>query len=285
MKRLKKILPIAIVAAVLIAVDLSTGYISIFFKYLPYQFSSEKYIEFVEKTYCEENLEEDHLCVNDKNYDGTELFKTQLPEITEKHSLHNKLEEEYSLSQIASAENDFDKALQVLSWLTENTFYSGIRFRFLNDNTEDMLNSSFGKPFLKALNCRNKAIIFSDCLVAAGVKAYPICMISMNGSCHFTCHVYISETDKWCLFDPSFGCWLSDEKGQPLDVFEVRDMFLQGGKPVAQNYSFNGTDRAEEEYMNAFLKQCLSNLSTWKDNSHKDRDKMLAKSFNYAIPE
>ncbi len=285
MKKLKKFIPIIITVAILLTVELSTGLISSFFRILPSQFSSEAYIRFIENIDYDKSLEESPLCVNDKMGDGTEYSKTELSAITERRELHEELYEEYKLDTIATADSDFEKSLQLISWLTENTYYSGVRLKSVNDNSVDMLKSSFGKSIFSALNCRNKAIVFADCLVAVGVKAYPVCMLSMNNGCHFTCRVYISELDKWCAFDPSFGCWFSDANGTPLDIFELRELFLQGGEPTVNNYNFNGTDRALHEYITGFLKGCMSNLSTWDNNSENGRDEVLGKNFKSSIPD
>ncbi len=281
---LKIILPLAITAVILLIVELSTGLISAFFRVLPYQLSSEKYVEYIENSDFEKSLKENPLCANDKNSDGTEYKKTELSATIAKREFHTELNEKYKLETVATADSDFEKSLQIMSWLTENTYYNGIKMKLVNDDSIDMLKSSFGKSFINALNCRNKAIIFADCLVAVGIKAYPVCMLSV-GNCHFTCRVYINELGKWCAFDPSFGCWFSDESGAPLDIFELRDLFLQGKEPTVNNYNFNGTDRALNEYMTGFLKGCMSNLSTWENNSEQNRNKVLGKEFKFAIPQ
>ncbi len=260
-------------------------FIDAFFKYLPYQFKAEKYIEYIEHTDIKKELKNDPLCLYDKNQDGTTYEKTKLSEVIKKHSFHNELIKEFKLNTVATANSDFEKSLQILSWLTKNTHYNGIRFKCVNDNSLELLKFSLGKPFTHALNCRNKAIVFSDCLVALDVKAYPICMLSMHNDCHFSVRVYISELNKWCAFDPSFGCWFSDETGSPLDVFEIRDLFLQGRDIIINDYNFNGTQKAKDVYMSSFLRKCMSNLSTWGNNSTDFRNKVLGKKFCFAIPE
>ena len=73
------------------------------------------------------------------------------------------------------------------------------------------------------------------------------------------------------------GCWFSDKAGNPIDIFEMREMFLQGDEPVVNGYNFNGTTECFEVYINCFLKMCISNLSTWRDNSMDRRDKTKSK--------
>lgn len=202
--------------------------------------------------------------------------------------MHRIIAEKYNLFEVATAQKDFEKVIQVLTWLTQNTFYNGAQIHLLSDNTLDILKYSFGKPFKNAINCRAKAIALADCLVAVGIKAYPVCMCSVKSrNCHFTCRAYISELNKWCIFDPSFGCWFSDSNENPIDIFEIREMFLQNNEPIVHGYNFNGTTECFDVYMNGFLKVCISNLSTWHDNSMDRRDtKKLPdrKEFKCKIP-
>lgn len=77
---------------------------------------------------------------------------------------------------------------------------------------------------------------------------------SVLKNCHFICRAYISELDKWRAFDPSFGCRFADKSGKPLDVFKMREMFLQGDEPIVNGYNFNGTTDCLDVYINAFFK-------------------------------
>ena len=253
------------------------------------QFSSEKYAEYVSEMDYEEALLKEPVCVKDMASEDRELTETELDKIIKPYDFHTQLNEKYNLSDIATADSDFDKAVQILEWLTEHTYYSGMQMKMLNDDTLEILDYSFDKPFNRAINCRYRAIAFADCLVAVGIKAFPVAMVSseFTGS-HFTCLVYISEEDKWCSFDPSFGCWFTDEDGELLDIFEIRELFLENKEPVVKGYSFNGKQENFDVYMNSFLKFCISNLSTWADNSTDRRSENTfsgRKQFSSAIPE
>ena len=253
------------------------------------QFSSEKYSEFVSEMDYEKELLKEPVCIKDMASEDRELTETELDKIIKPYDFHTQLNEKYNLSDIATADSDFDKTVQILEWLTEHTYYSGMQMKMLNDDTLEILDYSFDKPFNRAINCRYRAIAFADCLVAVGIKAFPVAMVSseFTGS-HFTCLVYISEEDKWCSFDPSFGCWFTDKEGELLDIFEIRELFLENKEPVVKGYSFNGKQENFDVYMNSFLKFCISNLSTWADNSTDRRSENTfsgRKQFSSAIPE
>lgn len=285
MKKIKVLTIIGVIVAVLFLVELRFNLIDT----IIVQFSEEKYAEYVSEFDYEKELLKEPVCVKDMASEDTELTQTELDKIVHTYDFHKELNEKYNLSDIATAERDFDKAVQIIEWLTEHTYYSGAQMRLLKDDTLDILDYSVNKPFTRAINCRYRAIVFADCLVAVGIKAFPVCMVSsgFNGS-HFTCMVYISEKDKWCAFDPSFGCWFTDEEGNLLDIFEIRELFLDNKEPIVKGYSFNGAQKNFDVYINCFMKLCISNLSTWADNSSDRRSEdnfSGRKQFGSAIPE
>ncbi len=280
---------IAIILCVITAVSVFTEIRYNLITVIALQFSKEKYSDFLADIDFEKSLESEPICIKDKQSENKSLITTDISSITHQLKMHKQISEEYNLSDVATADTDFEKVLQILDWMTQHTYYNGNQLRILNDNTAEILKYAIDKPFTNALNCRYKAIAFADCLVAIGIKAYPVCMLSSEFvGCHFTCHAYISELDKWCAFDPSFGCWFSDTEGNPVNMPEVREMFLKGTEPTVNGYNFNGTIECFEEYMNGFLKYCISNLSTWENNNMDGRNsKSFAKrkAFNAALPE
>ena len=253
------------------------------------QFSSEKYAEFISEIDYEKELLKEPVCIKDMASQDKELTQTDLNKIIYTYDFHAQLREKYNLSSIATADSDFDKTVQILEWLTKHTYYSGMQMKLLKDDTLNILDYSFDKPFTRAINCRYRAIAFADCLVSVGIKAFPVAMVSseFTGS-HFTCLVYISEEDKWCSFDPSFGCWFTDDEGNLLDIFEIRELFLENKEPIVKGYSFNGKQENFDVYINFFMKFCISNLSTWADNSSEGRSENTfsgRKQFASVIPE
>lgn len=200
--------------------------------------------------------------------------------------MYDQLSEIYNLNSIADCNNDFDNAIKLMNWLTDNTYYSGQQLAFhrqLPDNAVDILKFSFGKSFRYAINCRYKAIAFSDILNSVGIKSYPVCLEPE----HLICQAYIKEQNKWIALDPSFNSYFTDEDNCPLSIFEVRDGFLQNKSPNIVGYNFNGTDECKEVYINNFIRTNLHCIITWKDNSEENRYSPTfegRKDFSFRIP-
>ncbi len=192
----------------------------------------------------------------------------------------------YRLKDIAKGESDFERVVNLFDWFCENTYYSGMQLKGMPDDSLKILRFSYKKKFSHAINCRDKAIAFSDCLLALGLKSYPVALFS-NNWCHFMSQVYIGELAKWCVFDPSFHTYFTDDNGNILSVFELRLLMVEGKQPIMHGYSFNGTQECQDVYMNMFVKQTLSNITTWEDNSEDRRNKYLPKNrkkFSSAVP-
>ncbi len=202
---------------------------------------------------------------------------------------YDKIKERYKITGIDNIVNDFEKAVAIMQWLTENTYYLGMSFKILPDDTLKKLKYSFRKGFSGAINCRDKAIILTDLLIAHGIKAYPIMLNNITKTeCHFVTHVYCKELEKWVVLDPSFNTHFTDENNRILNIFELREYKINGKEPLANGYSFNGTQKAKDIYLKYFIGNGLARISTWKDNSnHKRKSGNLGKRkcFDYKLPD
>ncbi len=204
---------------------------------------------------------------------------------------YDEIKKKYSLDSVIKGDTDFERALSLMQWLTDNTYYNGWQLAFykpLCDDTLDILDFSFRKGFEGAINCRYKAIALADLLIAYGIKAYPIAMLdAKKDGNHLTVHLFLSDEKKWVLLDPSFNTYFLDSDNNVLDVLQLRDYFLAGKEPTIAGYNFNGTVEGMDVYKELFIKPCLTNLRTWKDNSasgRKTRKIKDRKAFEYKLP-
>lgn len=199
---------------------------------------------------------------------------------------YSELMAKYGLIKAAGNGNDSEKIRNILNWLTANTYYCGIGANITPDDSLKILKASYQRDFRCAINCRQRAILFTDICIALGIKAYPIMLLSKSSwFCHFIVHVYISELGKWVAYDPSFGVRFLYEK-QPVNVFVLRQLLLDDKQIEYEGYTLNGKGDCLEIYINGFLKSSLSNIGTWENNirNSKDRKKYCALAFNCKLP-
>lgn len=204
---------------------------------------------------------------------------------------YDAIKDKYSLKSVVKGSTDFERTLSLMQWLTDNTYYSGQQILFnkpLADDALAILDFSFRKPFSHAINCRYKAIAFSDLLIASGIKAVPIALLdSKNDGNHLMVQAFLSDEQKWVLLDPSFNTYFTDKDANVLDVFELRELFLSGQDPIICGYNFNGTTKGMDVYKLLFVKSVMTNLSTWHDNTNLNRKSAKfseRKTFDCKIP-
>lgn len=182
------------------------------------------------------------------------------------------------LTQTAGSGTTFNKAIRLMQWLSDNTFYNGMAFRRLKDDPVSILRSSYSKGFRGALNCRHKAFAYADCLLAAGIKALPLCLLrphKYNGEpsvgCHFMVQVFLPEQNKWIITDPSFNTYFQDGQGRLLGYFDLIEC-VKNDSYIIKGYNFNGdSKRCIDIYKAVFVQATMQYIGIWEDNSRKNR--------------
>lgn len=185
---------------------------------------------------------------------------------------YKDLIKKYKIPGLENEKTVFGKSLAIMYWLTQNTYYSGAQMNILPDDSLEILDFSFGKGFEYAINCRDKAIVLTDLLIAYNIMAYPIALEDENhwGS-HFVVHVFCSDEGKWVVLDPSFNCYFKDSSNTILNIFELRELRLKNQNPLVIGYSFNGTNACMDIYLKYFIGVTLTHITTWESNSNDRR--------------
>ena len=126
--------------------------------------------------------------------DTSGLKQPDVPGLFAYQPIYDTLRQKYALDTAVRGNTDFERALSVMQWLTDNTWYSGAQYHLLRDDPLQILDYAYRKPFKNAINCRFKAIVLSDLLQAFGIPAYPIAMLDANkNGNHLTVHVYLKR--------------------------------------------------------------------------------------------
>ena len=169
-----------------------------------------------------------------------------------------------------------------MQWISEKTCYCGYS-NLGPSNCIDIINFSFEKGFEGAINCANKAILLSDCLLSLGIFALPITItnniLNKNnndfgaGTVHVVVHVYINECKKWIMLDPSFNSYLINDEGNILNLIEIKKAYNNAEYVKIGQYSLNGNNEIfREKYINQFIFLSLFRISIWDGNSDDKRN-------------
>ena len=184
--------------------------------------------------------------------------------------VHEKLRKAYKLDEIAGQGTAFERSLRLMDWLTAHTYYSGMSvwsgyFNQWREDSYQRLRFAFDKPFSHSLNCRHKAMIFADCLMAVGIYAMPLGILPG----HLVTHVWLPEERGWIMLDPSLGSYITGSEGRALNLIEIHDHHRKGEALRVARYSLNGTQDCRELYLDCFVLNSLQGITACDGSSRK----------------
>lgn len=153
---------------------------------------------------------------------------------------YDQLFELYQINEIAGTKNDFNKALNLLNWISSNIYHYGNYNNHITNTALDLFKYAFGKGEKYGINCRSLSLALTECLLAIGIKARTIYIMPYSPydfDNHVVCEAWIVEMDKWVMFDPTYNLFASYNK-IPLNVIEIRSL-LADQKEVIFNKEAN----------------------------------------------
>ena len=189
--------------------------------------------------------------------------------------------EKYGLADIARQGSAFEKAAKIMNWVADKTYYCGNSGLGEND-IFSILEYSFDKGFGGAINCEQRALLLSECLLALKIFAHPVgleyCELNKTGdkvtsiNCHVVVHLYPEEENKWVMFDPSFNAYFTDENEKALNIVEIRKNLYEKKSVILAQYSLNGHDDIfKKGYPLNFIFNMAFRLSVYNGNLPREK--------------
>lgn len=143
----------------------------------------------------------------------------------------------YKIDKVAGDGSELDKVLNLMNWCSHNVLHNeGLKdVEFINKNSIDILDYSFGKGKEFGVYCRLQAIVFTECCLALGIKSRIVHCLpysSTDFESHVVSIVYINNLKKWIMIDAGNNQYFVDEKGIMLSPLEIRyrianEMFIK----------------------------------------------------------
>lgn len=189
----------------------------------------------------------------------TDDFRDDGIDITIKYLLdadYKDLCETYKLIEIAGSKTDFDKANNLLNWISSNIYHSGN-----NNNVKykamELLDYAFGKGEKCGINCCSLSTTLTECLLAIGIKARSIYIMPFSPydfDNHCVCEAWINDLNKWVMFDPTYNLYVT-YNDIPLNVYELRGFMANQEEVVYNNEAnYNGTPINKDEITTYYAK-------------------------------
>ena len=150
----------------------------------------------------------------------------------------------YDLGKVAGEGSELTQALNLLNWLSSNTFHSGEYDNSIPFNALDLLEYTFGQPIGKGVNCMALSKILTECCLAVGLKARIVYIMPFNpyeADNHVVTVVFVQDLDKWVMLDPSYNAYMMDSDGVILSPWEARQVLAEQGEiRLNDGYNYNG---------------------------------------------
>jgi transglutaminase-like putative cysteine protease len=163
----------------------------------------------------------------------------------------------YKLKEIAGTKTDFDKAINLLNWISSNIYHCGNYDNHIKNKAMELLDYAFVKGENCGINCCSLSIALTECLLAIGIKARTIYIMPFSPydfDNHVVCEAWISDFNKWVMFDPTYNLYVSFND-IPLNVYELRGSLANQEEVVFNNgANYNGTPINKDEITTYYAK-------------------------------
>lgn len=163
----------------------------------------------------------------------------------------------YKLKEIAGSKADFDKAFNLLNWISSNIYHCGSYDNHVTNTAMELLDYAFGKGEKYGINCRSLSLALTECLLAIGIKARTIYIMPFSPydfDNHVVCEAWIGELNKWVMLDPTYNLYAAFNN-VPLNIHELRGLLANQEEVIYNNEAnYNGTPINKDEISTYYAK-------------------------------
>lgn len=174
---------------------------------------------------------------------------------------YSELSAAYKLNDIAGNKSDFDKALNLLNWISSNIYHYGSYDNHVTNTAMELFKYALGKGEKNGINCRSLSIALTECLLAIGIKARTVYIMPFSPydfDNHVVCEAWIAELDKWVMLDPTYNLYAT-HNNVPLSILELRSLLAQQEEiNFNAEANYNRTPINKEEILTYYAKDLFS---------------------------
>lgn len=184
------------------------------------------------------------------------------------HPELHRLREAYKLDRIAGTGDEFSKATMLMKWMKEHIGYKADIASALPEvskslpmNAIGLLEYSFDKGQSSGINCYMHAIVLTEACLSIGLKCRIVSLNPLNPydyDNHLVNIVWCTSRSKWVMLDPSYNAYVSDDKEQILNPWEIRDLLCRQKNVVCNDeLIFNGSKQNSQGYFRYLAKNLV----------------------------
>jgi hypothetical protein len=170
------------------------------------------------------------------------------------------LKNKFNLDSISGTGDEISKFKNLLYWAHNIVLHDGNSNNPPSRNAVDLI--AVCKKENRGVNCRMMATILRDAYQAEGFPTRIVtCMPkdTADSDCHVITVVWSKTLNKWVWMDPTFNAYVSDDKGNLLNIEEVRERLINGSPLVLNNDANwnNKVKETKEQYLGYYMSKNL----------------------------
>lgn len=174
---------------------------------------------------------------------------------------------QYGLGELIEGDDELSSIIKMLHWVSFRCKYDGTNGNQLELNSIDILNY-LKNQIGKGVNCRCLATILAECLLAIGVKARVLHLVPMSPydmDNHVVVMAYLTSKSKWIYLDPTYNCYITDDKGEILSPLEIRTAMANlKSLDLSVDIITRDDTTADEDFRNSYTEYIAKNIFAFK---------------------
>lgn len=186
-----------------------------------------------------------------------------------------ELRTKFNLDSVSGNGDEITRIKNLLHWAHNAVRHDGNSGNPKVKNAIDLI--AVCKAENRGVNCRMMATILKDAYQAEGFEARIVTCLPKDTN-DFDCHVinvvWSKSLNKWVWMDPTFNAYVSDEKGNLLNIREVRERIISGA-PLVVNDDANWNNQVKQtkaQYLDYYMSKNLywlqcPTVSTWNQET------------------
>lgn len=177
----------------------------------------DSYLQSTDEVYIMEAgiLNKNLACSLGKDYEFTYDFDN------EEYTL---LKSKYGIEKFTADGSEFEKAIRLMNEYAPRLKHQSDYDNHVEMNALALLEYSLDNK-KHGINCRSKAQILNEMLLASGIYARKVWIMpnsEYDNDCHVVNEVWDTKLNKWIMLDITNNEYWVDENGVPLSILEIR---------------------------------------------------------------
>jgi hypothetical protein len=171
------------------------------------------------------------------------------------------LKNKYNLDSVAGNGDEISRIKGLLLWVHNKVKHDGNLGNPASKNAIDLI--AVCKKENRGVNCRMMSTILRDVYQAEGFDARIVTCLPKDrndNDCHVITVVWSKSLNKWIWMDPTFNAYVTDKKGNLLNIKEVRERMMSGSDDLVLNSDANWNNELKEtqdQYLGYYMRKNL----------------------------